>query len=153
MYTTVLPHQMIRIKRSEPISQLSSTDIGLVYFKCKGQEGGMTKCNVRWYVECLLSGILCLDIVFLSNFGPGFRVRIFFSPLDDSTEKLVIRTTRLFSRRECVLLQHMFCYDSYEMDSILGLKKFMVKLELECSKYLIITLSLNLQRTMHMSAL
>ena len=35
----LLPHQMIRIKRSEPTSQLS-TDIGLVYFKCKDQGRG-----------------------------------------------------------------------------------------------------------------
>lgn len=78
---------MIRIKRSEPTSQLSSTDIGPVYFKCNDQEGGgMPKSNVGLYVECLLSGILCLDSVFLSNFGPAANFEFDFFPFDDSRE-------------------------------------------------------------------
>ena len=55
---------MIRIKRSEYTSQLS-TDIGLIYFHCKGQERGSPNATL----DGTLSGILCLDLVFLSMFG------------------------------------------------------------------------------------
>ena len=52
------------------------------------------------------------------GFGISFYVwtqisnSTFASPFDsnDNTEKLVMRTTILFSRHERVLLQHMVCY-------------------------------------------
>lgn len=49
---------MIRIKRSEYTSQLS-TDIGLIYFHCKGQERGSPNATL----DGTLSGILCLDFI------------------------------------------------------------------------------------------
>ena len=117
---------MIRINRSEPTSQLGSTDIGLVYFKCKDQERGCPNAtldgtlnvNCRGYYVWIWYSFLCLN--------PDFDFDLFLFLLTITQRNLL--STNLFSRHEWVLssLQHFFFL---KLIQPLWFKKFMAQLE------------------------